>query len=301
MSEKIPPEIEIQGQEEHAPAHTEEGALEVPVIKTEAVEETNAKVQEVSAAIHEELATATKEVEKTPEVPGTSFTVMSDKQTASEGFLKRAAAKGRKMLMLLGMTGVMASSAHAGSNSTLEHDGGSTPEKTAAAPSEGEKPYEQVFSQEKVGHITLEGRMLIPQSDTTREFYSVYFSHDGKSENTLGEFLTLMKKKGYIPANGKMLEKIYNQNKDDPLFNKKAKWLLAPIPAGDIDDTRPNEEKVINHEDGSIEYIFPTNAVYPTKNPVGLGRYEISQGIPNDSYGFLFYKVKTTAHYQEGL
>ncbi len=301
MSEKIPPEIEIPGQEEHAPSHTEEGAVEVPVTRTEAVEETNAKVQEVSAAIHEELATATKEVEKTPEVPGTSFTVTSDKQTASEGFLKRAVAKGRKMLMLLGMTGVMASSAHAGSNSTLEHDGSSTPEKTAAAPSEGEKPYEQVFSQEKVGHITLEGRMLIPQSDTTKEVYSFYFSDDGKSKNKLGEFIALMEKKGYLPVNGDMLASIYNQNKDDPMFGKKAKWLLAPVAAEDADDTRSNEKKLVEHKDGTFEYVLPANAVFPTKNPTGLGRYEISQGIPNDSYGFLFYKVKTTAHYQEGL
>ena len=151
------------------------------------------------------------------------------------------------------------------------------------------KAYERIDHNETVGHITLQSETLIPQSDTTREVYAVSFDDDGKSKSALGLAIALMQSKGYFPADRDLLEEIYTQNNNDPSFEKKMKWLMAPTPETDANDTKQNE-KVLVSKDGKTAVVLPDHSVLPTKNPQGLGRFELDQGIVLNEYQLLFWK-----------
>lgn len=165
------------------------------------------------------------------------------------------------------------------------------------------KDYEQKAINEKIGHVTIEGSIFIPQKDTSKEVYVYYYSDDGKSENSLAEILNAMKQKGLRPADRNLLEEVYNQNKDDEQFNKKTKWIMAPTPESDADDTRQNEKYMVT-KNGKTQFVLPEHAVFPTKSPNGLGRFEIDQGFDPKEYGLMFYKQiekNNTASYESGL
>lgn len=166
-------------------------------------------------------------------------------------------------------------------------------EKTAFADSSVSKGFTKGFEQtrdgETIGNINIEGHTYIPQKDTTKEFYSYHFSEESNSKNALGEILSIMKAKGFEPANGDMLEKIYQENKNNIEFMQKAKWLLAPTPEADGDDTRATEGFMVT-KNGKTFFAIPEHSVFPTKNPNGLGRFEINQGFEASEYGILFYK-----------
>jgi len=151
------------------------------------------------------------------------------------------------------------------------------------------KGFEQTRDAETVGKITIEGHIYIPQKDTTKEFYSYHFSENEKNKNALGEILSIMKSKGFEPANGEMLEKIYKENENNIDFIQKIKWLMAPTPELDGDDTRAREGFMVT-KNGKTSYAIPEHSVFPTKNPKGLGRFELDQGFEVSEYGILFYK-----------
>lgn len=152
-------------------------------------------------------------------------------------------------------------------------------------------PFEEDATRETFGNITLEGNIYIPFSDTTKEVYAYYFSGEDKIDHKIGSIIEIMEKKGFAPADGKLLHALYDQNKTTPAFNKKTTWLLAPTPESSPDDTRSNE-KMISEKDGKIETVIPSNAVFPTKNPQGLGKFEVDQGLSLDDYGIVFVKEK---------
>lgn len=166
-----------------------------------------------------------------------------------------------------------------------------TPSDSLESKTNSPKPYEQKVDGETIGHIKVEGHILIPQKDTTKEVYVYYFSDDGKSKNNLAEIVNLMKQKGFVPIDGDLLEDIYNQNKNDPEFNKKVKWVVAPTPEGDEDDTRRQEGVYVTTK-GKTAYLIPENAVLPTINPRGIGRFEIKKGFDPSEYGVGFYLPK---------
>ena len=91
-----------------------------------------------------------------------------------------------------------------------------------------------------------------------------------------------------LPDN-KDLEKIYKENESNIEFTQKIKWLMAPTPEPDGDDTRA-KEGFMTTKNGKISYVIPEHSVFPTKNPKGLGRFELDQGFEASEYGILFYK-----------
>ncbi len=151
------------------------------------------------------------------------------------------------------------------------------------------KSYEIKVDNETKGHIKIESHVVVPQKDTTKEAVIYYFSDDGKSKNSLGEIMLLMKEKGFYPGDRELLNNIYEENKNNPEFARKMKWVLAPTPEGDADDTRSQEGHYITNK-GKTSYVIPEHAVFPTINPRGLGRFEISEGFNSGEYGILFNK-----------
>lgn len=273
---------------------------EVQEVQTELPEEREEKIAEKKASIQEEIEQSLQKKDTGEEEFSSTPVETPEAPREKENWISK---KWKKVMLTLGLAAAVSTPGFAKNDSKDIEDSLSKKEYRVTNEDEGEKPFEQIIAQEKIGHITIEGRMLIPQADTTKEVYAFYFSDDGKSKNSLGEFMAAMQRKGYTPADGILLEQIYMQNKDVAEFNKKAKWLLAPVPATDGDDTRASEKMIVTEKDGTVKYVIPQNAVFPTKTPQGLGRYEISEGVPNDTHGFVFYKVKEkkTAQFQEGV
>ncbi len=176
------------------------------------------------------------------------------------------------------------------------------------------KSFEENDTKETFGDITLEGNIYIPQSDTTKEVYAYYFSGGENNEHKIGSIIEIMKKKGLVPADGKLLREVYDQNKNNSTFKNKTAWLLAPTPEGAVDDSRANQKVIATHtEKGSVnkivestkefdiiekvpitvstvEVVIPEHAVFPTKNPQGIGKFEVDKNVPTDGYGYLFVK-----------
>lgn len=168
------------------------------------------------------------------------------------------------------------------------------------------KPFEQTISKEKFRHITIEGHIFVPQKDTSKEVYVYYFSNDGKEKDPLNAIISEMRSKGYEPADGELLGNVYNQNKNNPEFNKKLRWVIAPTPEDDSDDTRANEKSTIiktetvfegegkekvERKITKIETAIPSHAVLPSINPNGLGRFELNNSFSlEEGYGLMFTK-----------
>ena len=164
-----------------------------------------------------------------------------------------------------------------------------TIETIAPSDSLEKKAFQQTEIGETFDHLTLEGSIFLPQSDTTKEFEAFYFTNDGKQEHKIGAILEIMAKKGYHPANEQQLRAIYNQNKTAAPFNKRQlSSLIALTPVGSPDDARANERRILE-KDGKIQVVLPENAVFPTRNATGLGKYETDHELPDD-YGYIFYK-----------
>lgn len=289
MTEKIPP-IENQESNEAHQELAQVSEVQLPEKKVEMDPETQNEIKALKYKIEFEQSPTglTNKKEKGDRIDGTIYNLPENRPKPKGGV---------KTALLAVTAGFMSlfASKEAKAGSGPEDSLGKKPLTEKVSPADSlqsgfyKKGFEQKKDGETIGHITIEGHTYIPQKDTTKEFYSYHFSETGKTKNSLGEILSIMKSKGLEPADGDMLEKIYKENESNIEFTQKIKWLMAPTPEPDGDDTRA-KEGFMTTKNGKISYVIPEHSVFPTKNPKGLGRFELDQGFEASEYGILFYK-----------